>query len=236
MPNQTKLVWTPWISETSGNGGSRNLTRIGGTLDKTIKSLHIGAEEAMKALVNLPATRHDINGPPERFCVDAFPVAHGEGMALLLILHGQFAEVGTEGVRSFDRSFVLIPAPQGSRPQLNGWDVMILSDQWTIRSYSNYEAWKPGPLIVQPPPRPLAPRQPLPQKSQHPKVELPAAQQAALANIPEPQRSLVLQICMQTRLNVDFAVQCLEGNGWDLQRAVANFNEVKGQLSKGAFL
>ncbi len=32
---------------------------------------------------------------------------------------------------------------------------------------------------------------------------------------------------MRTGLNVNFAMQCLEGNGWDLERAVANFLEVK---------
>jgi TAP C-terminal domain len=46
------------------------------------------------------------------------------------------------------------------------------------------------------------------------------------------QRPLVLQICSRTGLNVKFAVDCLTGNQWDLDRAVANFNEVKvGRLS-----
>jgi hypothetical protein len=41
------------------------------------------------------------------------------------------------------------------------------------------------------------------------------------------QRPLVLQICSRTGLNVKFAMDCLTGNGWDLDRAVGNFNEVK---------
>lgn len=44
---------------------------------------------------------------------------------------------------------------------------------------------------------------------------------------PEPQRSLVVQICQRTGLNVKFAVDCLTGNAWDLERALANFEQVK---------
>lgn len=80
--------------------------------------------------------------------------------------------VGTGGIRSFDRTFMLVPAPDNSRyvyyfysyltrgvhrffcffffsAKLNGWTVVILSDQWIIRSYSSHEAWKPGPMLVQ---------------------------------------------------------------------------------------
>lgn len=35
------------------------------------------------------------------------------------------------------------------RAKLNGWDVVILSDQWSVRQYSSHEAWRPGPLRVQ---------------------------------------------------------------------------------------
>ena len=78
--------------------------------------------------------------------------------------------VGTGGIRSFDRTFMLVPAPDNSRyvvlhsiyiwrwahgflklssAKVNGWAVVILSDQWIIRSYSSHEAWKPGPMLVQ---------------------------------------------------------------------------------------
>jgi nuclear RNA export factor len=93
-----------------------------------VKSLHIGGEDTVKAIVNLPATKHDIAGPPEKFCVDSFPV---DGR-LLLTIHGEFIEGelqpcvtrvfrltcfagGTEGIRSFDRTFILASAEPGSR-------------------------------------------------------------------------------------------------------------------------
>lgn len=54
---------------------------------------------------------------------------------------------------------------------------------------------------------------------------------------PEPQRSLVLAICQRTGLNVKFSVDCLEGNGWDLEKAAANFDAVKVRiLSLRSFL
>jgi nuclear RNA export factor len=36
------------------------------------------------------------------------------------------------------------------RAKVLGWDVEILSDQLTVRSYSSCEAWRPGSMVVQP--------------------------------------------------------------------------------------
>lgn len=55
----------------------------------------MGSEQVMKALTSLPPTSHDIGGPAEKFCLDSFPVPHGQSMGLLLTVHGQF----TEGMR-----------------------------------------------------------------------------------------------------------------------------------------
>lgn len=44
---------------------------------------------------------------------------------------------------------------------------------------------------------------------------------------PEPQRNLVMQVCQSTGLNVQFAIDCLGGNSWDLEKAIVNFNQVK---------
>jgi nuclear RNA export factor len=40
----------------------------------------------------------------------------------------------------------------------------------------------------------------------------------------------VQQVCQRTGLNVQFAVECLEGNGWDIERAIMNFEQVKVNL------
>lgn len=57
-----------------------------------MKTLHVGGEEAIKAMVALPSTKHDVGGSPEKFCVDAWPVSHADGTALFMSLHGQFTE------------------------------------------------------------------------------------------------------------------------------------------------
>ncbi|KAK2460147.1 hypothetical protein APHAL10511_007826 [Amanita phalloides] len=233
MPNQRKLEWSAWLS--GGDGGSRNLSRIAGGLQKTVQSLHIGAEDVVKAVVDLPGTRHDINGPAENFSVDAFPVL--DGQRLLVNVHGQFTEVGAEGLRSFDRTFVLAIAPEGSRAKTNNWDVIILSDQWTIRGYSSPAAWKPGPMLVQAQRhRAVAAEMSDIQTEITSTQPLPAVQQELLATLPEPQRNLVMKICQRTRLNIKYSLDCLTSNQWDFERAVLNFEQVKATLPPEAYL
>jgi nuclear RNA export factor len=62
--------------------------------------------------------------------------------------------------------------------------------------------------------------------SKIPPQKLAQMNQDVLA-IDERQRPFVVQICERTGLNVKYAVECLQGNGWDPERAVANFEEVK---------
>ncbi|KAI0267684.1 NTF2-like protein [Gloeopeniophorella convolvens] len=214
MPNQRNLEWSPWLS-----AGSRNLSRVAGLVDKILKSMHVGREQVLSAITSLPPTKHDIAGAAEKFCIDAWPVTHDNRTSLFLSIHGQFVEEPAGGVRSFDRSFILVPAADGSRAKANGWDVEILSDQLVIRGYSSHEAWAPGPLLVQ---AAAMSAQPAP---------LPAPVQQELGVIPEPQRSLVTQVCTRTRLNVQFAVDCLQNNSWDVEQAVAKFEQVKGPFA-----
>ncbi|EJF64631.1 NTF2-like protein [Dichomitus squalens LYAD-421 SS1] len=216
FPNQRKLEWAPWL--TGGNGGSRNLGRMNG-LQKVTQSLHLGSQEAVRAMAALPPTRHEVAGSPEKFCVDAFPVQQGEQTNLLVTVHGQFAELPSEGIRSFDRSFVLALSPEGSRAKQSGWDVMILSDQLVVRAYSSYEAWKPGPMRVQ-----FGDLLPSP------------GLQEALAPLPQPQRGRMQDVILRTRLNLQYAEDCLKNNDWDVERAIANFERVKANLPADAYL
>lgn len=48
--------------------------------------------------------------------------------------------------------------------------------------------------------------------------------------------ALVQQLAERSGLIVPFTIQCLEGNGWDLDRAWANFLELKAQIPKDAFI
>lgn len=57
-----------------------------------VNSLHVGSVAVIEAMADLPMTKHDITGPPERFCVDAFPIPQGDIMNLIVCVHGQFSE------------------------------------------------------------------------------------------------------------------------------------------------
>jgi nuclear RNA export factor len=131
---------------------------------------------------------------------------------------------------------------------MNGWAVEILSDQLTVRAYSSSDAWTPGPMIVQPV---VASN-----NSQPPSL---LNLEAALTSIvscdvwrllrceihtyvfflkiqPEAQRAQVGRLCQQTHLNVKFAVDCLQQNGWNHERAVANFEQVKVRMITSGLL
>lgn len=225
LPNQRRLDFAKWL-----NAGSRNLSRVGGRLEQAMEALHMGTAQIGEALAAMPATRHDLSNPAH-FVVDAHAVtgAPTPGGALLMIsVHGQFTEVEVEGVRSFDRSFVLAPSTEGSPAHQAGWPVVILSDQLVIRHYSSNEAWAVGPLKVQTE-QPAEPHVPVQTPQQ------PNEMNAILASLPEQQRVLVMEVSTRTGLVTQYAGQCLEGNGWDLTRALANFEEVKAQLPREAF-
>ena len=87
MPNQRNLEWSPWLG-----AGSRNLSRVAGAVDKMLKSIHVGRENALSAMSSLPQTKHDIVGAAEKFCIDAWPVTHEDRTTLFLSIHGQLIE------------------------------------------------------------------------------------------------------------------------------------------------
>ena len=125
------------------------------------------------------------------------------------------------------------------RAKMKGWAVEILSDQLTVRGYSSSDAWTPGPMVVQPI-LPSAEAQPLSLPSLKAALASVVSRDAAgvadadftltfffFFNQPEPQRAQVARLCQQTGLNVKFAVDCLQQNSWNHERAVANFDQVK---------
>lgn len=89
MPNQGSLSWSGWL--TGPHGGSRNLDKMGGSLEKTVKTLHIGNKDVIKAMSQLPSTKHDL-AAADKFILDAWPVGAGEDARLFVTVHGQFEE------------------------------------------------------------------------------------------------------------------------------------------------
>lgn len=209
MPNQTKLEWKQWLEK------SRNLSRVGRSLEKAAKTLFANSSDIVTCMQRLPKTQHDLLGAADKFSLDAWPVdsvLQGGQAILFLSVHGQFTEEPSKGVRSFDRAFMVAAAPEGSQAKLAGWDVVILSDLLTIRNFSSPQAWTPGPLTV-----------------------THDTRQMEVLALSEPQRSLVMQLSARTNLTYAYAAQCLTENSWDLERSAANFEQVKTQLGSEAF-
>lgn len=116
MPNQKALNWEFYRTQ------SRNLERITGSsgVDKAVDLLRSGPQEIIEVLSKFPATKHDMS-KGENFVVEAFPMggmlngaAEYGSDALIINIHGEFVEGSSWGIRSFDRSFVLCIAPEGS--------------------------------------------------------------------------------------------------------------------------
>jgi len=130
---------------------------------------------------------------------------------------------------------------------------MILSDVFVVRAYSSPDAWAPGelamasppaapPPIKKPPPPATASSNPPPAPGSNRPRQEPANSLAQLQAdpllqaVPDQQKLLLIQLAQQTGLTIQYAGQCLEGNGWDMQRAVANFAQVKDNLPPEAWL
>jgi hypothetical protein len=122
---------------------SRNLIRVK-QADKRFSTLQIGVENIINTFNQLPATKHPLEEPPEkrRFVFDTYQQGTGSTIYLYIYLHGEFALAGNpNSKRSFDRTFILVPAVPGSRAAAAGLPVTIINDTMTLRTYSNNYAW-----------------------------------------------------------------------------------------------
>lgn len=115
LPNQKNLKWGGWVN--GGNGGSRNLSRIG-NVDKMAQSLHLGRENVIQSILDLPKTKHDIAGAPSAFCLDCWLT----GSTLFVTVHGQF----TEGTSFFVEFF----PPRGGRTRGGTHHRLTQQNQW----------------------------------------------------------------------------------------------------------
>lgn len=139
-------------------------------------------------------------------------------------MHGEFAEAPSQGVRSFDRTFVVAPAPPGSMAANLGWPCVIISDQLTIRNYAGISAWSP-----QAQQQTTATSAAASQPTQQPQGQAPAT------GIAPEQHALALELAARTKLKYDFAVQCLADNQWNPQLAMQRFEELRPSIPAEAF-
>ncbi|BCS08168.1 mRNA export factor mex67 [Aspergillus luchuensis IFO 4308] len=229
---------------------SRNLLKIS-HLPARMSRAYTGAEKIRELWTSLPATRHpDIATHPEEWLIECYPIpglpdisgqsSTGVG-GLLIMVHGKFDEINGAKVetRSFDRTFII--GPGGG---MGG--IRVVSDLLCLRAYGGHEAWIPEvpPAVPQaaPPAAAAAPAAPA----------APAALPVAIPGAPEgygmpapgkadtqvQQEQLVLQMSSNTRMTLQYSEMALSGNGWNMEAALKNFEELKAQgtLPPDAFL
>ncbi|KAJ6000469.1 mRNA export factor mex67 [Penicillium waksmanii] len=229
---------------------SRNLSKIT-HLSARMNRIYTGPLKIGEMWNSLPQTRHpDMATQPEQFLVEChlvpgLPDPTGQSPTgvggLIITVHGKFDESvdGKVETRSFDRSFIIGPGhgPGGIR---------VLNDILCARAYGGHEAWSPE---SQPIPQAMAP---IPAIPANPAASIAPAAATALPGFPEgygapapgktetqvQQEQLVIQISTKSGMTLQYSEMALSGNGWNLDAAWKNFEELKAQgaLPPTAFL
>ncbi|SCV68405.1 BQ2448_526 [Microbotryum intermedium] len=254
LPNQHKLDWKDYITAT----GSRNLTRVRRP-EKRVATLHITPQDVIRSLNSLPKTQHPLDDPTkfvfDCFTLPAFLAPSTPGgepeTAIMACVHGEFTELPCNGVRSFDRTFILAPAPPGSPAHNAGWPCVIVSEQMTVRGYSSPIAWAPegckdvlstasGPASTSTSTQERAPG--IVSCFLTPRIDAFAKTDWKFLHASYPQtdeqQMIVTQLQSVTNLTYSFAYMCLEQNAWVPETALANFQQLhaSGAIPAEAFV
>lgn len=238
---------------------SRNLMKTSSSKSRMTR-LSIGQEQIFKSFNQIPKSHHDILSKPERFSMESYSypalngivitihgsfdeVAQPENLDHLNALpsgprgrygHHQYQSKNKKvplSKKSFDRTFVVIPGPNGS--------MVVASDLLTIRPYSNSDAWNRAPPSTAPPQQP----QPhtahvTPGTSPAPPgaptvADLPAEVKAKLNPV---QQELLVKILLETKLNITYGLMLCEQSNWDYQLCSMNFKNSAATLPREAFV
>lgn len=211
--NDTTLQRSAWSEYLSR---SRNFETVKEPSSRESR-LFMGNEAiVLQALMKFPKTVHDLSDD-SKICVDAWQT---RGLlptetCIFASVHGEFEEYrpgpGPNPTRkSFDRTFILTPAPADSFAAQNGWKCLIVSDQLMVREYNGHEAWRPEPVVnVAPGLRVANNLAPSSNALNHP--DGLSVEQHAAAD----------ELMRVSGLVYQYAVQALVTNGWDLNRAIA---------------
>ncbi|KAJ5911825.1 uncharacterized protein N7473_001128 [Penicillium subrubescens] len=241
--------WDPYIKK------SRNLLKIN-HLPARMSRAYTGADKILELWKSLPQTRHpDMSAHPEEYLVECHPVPGlpdptgqsptGVG-GLMIMVHGKFEESvgGKVETRSFDRTFII--GPGGG---MGG--IRVINDILCLRAYGGHEAWSPENQAIPYATAPVAPvagaapvAVPAPAAAVPAPVAQPGIPQGYGAPAPGKtdaqvqQELLVAQMSAKSGMTLQFSEMALSGNGWNLDAAWKNFEELKasGSLPATAFL
>lgn len=189
--------------------------------------VHVGPEIA-GIYQSLPPTTHHA----ETMLVDVWMVTDD---LLGVNVSGTFAETKQEGGggaranvidRPFRRCFLLCPTAPDTEAAANGWPATVANEHLHIGALANA------------PVKPVAFAAPPPDVGALGAAAAAAgAAAAAVGGAVVDRGALVMQFMQATGMNEAFALQCLDGNGWDPDAALADFQHLQasGALPPEAF-
>lgn len=191
---------------------SRNMTKVT-TASARTNRLYVGPEQIGRAFTRLPKTKHDL-GDPSKFAIDAWTlngVREPQDTAIFASVHGEYEEniIGNKSdTRSFDRTFVLLPGPNGS--------MIIASDTLMVRSYAGKDGWTSAAMTG----------------------ATGGAPGDDFAGLNPDQALIVRQLMEATRLNARYARMCAEQAGFVPEQTMALFKQAQegGSLPPDAFM
>ncbi|KAH6573406.1 hypothetical protein BASA61_009042 [Batrachochytrium salamandrivorans] len=224
---------------------SRNLNKLKKP-ETRVALAHVGPVKIIDALTKIPTTTHPLGDPPERkrFLVEAI---NGVAPAtyIHISVHGEFKDVAASVSLSFDRTFIIVPAPPGSRSAMANLPFAISNDVWVVRRYTNNYAWFDAVDTVQPvtgtPPISCAhipvSGTVLPAVSAWPQLpdESTLAQYRIRDNLNDQQHALVIEFAKATGLNYSYSCLCLRQTGWSTEAAGQAFLTAKNMIPAEAF-
>jgi nuclear RNA export factor len=219
--------WSPYIPI------SRNLTKTGHTAKHN--RLAIGPQSIAGTFHKLPSTKHDLS--PEKFAIEVWRtsgVRVAGDAAIVINIHGEFQDLQSNMKRSFDRVFILLNSPTGS--------IIVTSDMLTVRGYAGIDAWVESKTVSngvqvqapQPPSTTGIQRSPTPAvigNTNNPATPIPPE----LNGLSPDQIAGIQKLMAETRLNPHYARMCLEQANFDLNQALALFQQSRPQLPPDAF-
>ncbi|OXG15845.1 nuclear RNA export factor 1/2 [Cryptococcus neoformans Tu259-1] len=233
------VPFEPWI-----NLPSRNFFRNATSIHQRMETLKTAADPARLAEwweKAVPRTEHPLT-EASKWCFECWVLdSEGGHVRLCLMIQGQFRELPSGTYRSFSRTFILVEAPEGSPAFNAGYPASILSDTMVVHSFFGTGAFdQTRPLgmngvTIQPPSIPFTPSAAsglggvlspsLPSSS-----TAGAGANGSTGPDPTAQQSLISQISARTGMNAQYAGMCLVQNGWDLEAAIKNFDEIKASI------
>lgn len=198
----------------------RNFLRSCTTIEQrtnTLKSPMDMPEFVRWLTKSVPKTKHPLEDA-SKWCIDAWYFDETQER-ISVVIQAEFQELPSGTYRSFTRTFILGAAPHGSLAAAKSWPCIVLSDVMVVHSYLGTGSWDSKSSLAS-----------------GDTTIVPPAEPNTAAPASDAQQAVLIEQCrLRTGMNATYSAMCLAQNGWDLERAVVNFGEIRSSIPAEAF-